>query len=258
MVEQILKKQFVLGVGINDVNLDTAVEIVGEWLNGKGKHYIVTPNPEFIMAAQQDVEFRQVLNEADLAIPDGKGLQLSGKIKYTTTGIDLMERLCQISADQGFRIGFVGGKKGVALIAAERLRIRFPKLKIVFAEDGPEVDQAGRVINDLRLKNNDFEGGYSSIINHHSSIKIDILFVGFGHIKQEKWIAHNLDKLPVKVAIGVGGAFDYLSGKVMRAPGWIRKIGLEWLFRLILQPWRIKRQLVLAKFIWLVVFKRIF
>lgn len=82
--------------------------------------------------------------------------------------------------------------------------------------------------------------------------KVDILFVAFGSPKQEIWIYENLDKLPVKVAIGVGGAFDFLSGKIKRAPFWIRKAGLEWLFRLINQPWRIKRQLALIKFVILI------
>lgn len=91
------------------------------------------------------------------------------------------------------------------------------------------------------------------IINHG----IDILFVAFGSPKQEIWIAENLDKLPVRVAIGVGGAFDFVSGKVKRAPVWVRKIGLEWLFRLILQPWRIKRQLRLFKFVFLVLGEKV-
>lgn len=86
-----------------------------------------------------------------------------------------------------------------------------------------------------------------------SNLAIDILFVAFGAPKQEMWISKNLNKIPVKIAIGVGGAFDYISGKTLRAPGFIRNIGLEWLFRLIAQPWRIKRQLALLEFIWLVI-----
>lgn len=235
MIEQIFKKQFVLGVGINDVNLDTAVEIVEQWLNKKGKHYVVTPNPEFIMAAQDDLAFKEILNKADLAIPDGVGLKLSGKIKYTTTGIDLMEALCKVSAEKGFTTGFLGGRDGVAEKAAERLQKKYAGLKVVFAGSGGEVNNQGKLLKELKLP------------------KTDILFVAFGQLKQEKWIAQNLDKISVRVAMGVGGAFDYLSGNVFRAPKWIRQMGLEWLFRLIIQPRRIKRQFQLLRFVLLTV-----
>jgi len=92
----------------------------------------------------------------------------------------------------------------------------------------------------------------SSFIIHDSNF-IDILFVAFGAPKQEFWISENLDKIPVKIAIGVGGAFDYISGKIPRAPFFVRKLGMEWLFRLLVQPWRIKRQLSLIEFAWLVI-----
>ncbi len=237
-----MEKVNILGVNIDDVSLKEAVDIVINWLKSDKKRYVVTPNPEFIMAAQTDSEFKEILNRADLAIPDGVGLKLSRSIKHTTTGIDLMEKLCLVLADKGFSVGFLGGKKGVAKKAAERLRKKYQKLKILYAEDGPMVDKNGK---ETALFSSD----------KHRKLRVDILFVGFGHIKQEKWIVNNLDKLPVKVAIGIGGAFDYLSGKVLRAPWGMRVLGLEWLFRLILQPWRVKRQSVLIKFLWLVLTK---
>lgn len=232
-------KKTVLGVNIDDINMDQAVEIVEKWLRGKGpaspakrgeKHYIVTPNPEFLVAAQKDNVFRKILNEADLSIPDGVGLKLSGKIKNTVYGIDLMERLVSKAADYGFTVGFLGGAKGVAEKCAECLLQKYPKLKISYMISGGIVNEKGESEN-------------------KSLPKVDILFVAFGHIKQEKWIAQNLNKLDVKVAMGVGGAFDFLSGKVPRAPEWIRNLGFEWLFRLIVQPWRIKRQMSLIKYL---------
>lgn len=225
------KKVNIFGVRVDNVSLDQAVEQVVEWLKGQGKHYIVTPNPEFIMAAQKDLEFKEILNKADLSLPDGAGLKLAADIVCTVAGVDLMDTLCKASADYGFTIGLLGGKDLVAEKTAECLKKKYLGLKVVFAEDGGEVDNMGRSLRLPRLP------------------RLDILFVAFGAIKQEKWIAKNLSNLPIKAAMGVGGAFDYLSGSIPRAPFFMRVLGLEWLFRLILQPWRIKRQLQLLKFL---------
>lgn len=206
-------KKYILGVKIDDVNMDQALEIVHQWLQKSGKHYIVTPNPEFIMTAQKDLEFRKILNDADISIPDGAGLKLSGKIKNTLPGVDLMEKLVEKSTDWGATIGLLGGRDGVAEKTAECLQKKYPRLKI-------------------------------------DSSSPNLLFVAFGHPKQEKWIVQNLPKLNVKVAMGVGGAFDCLSGRIPRAPRWLRDLGFEWLFRLLVQPWRIKRQLKLLTYLW--------
>ncbi len=123
------QKVDILGVKINDISMEQAIERIEGWLvKGKDQHYIVTPNPEFIMAAQRDSEFKEILNQADLAIPDGVGLKLSGRIKHTTTGIDLMEALCEISAEKNLTMGFLGGRYGVAKKAAERLRKKYHQL----------------------------------------------------------------------------------------------------------------------------------
>lgn len=223
-----------LGVKIDDINMDQAVEIIEKWNRKPGKHYIVTPNPEFLAAAQKDQEFKKILNSADLSIPDGIGLKLSGKIKNTVYGTDLMEKLIHIAVEKAFTAAFLGGKQGVAEKLKERLLKKYPKLKVSFAGSGGEVDNQGKLLKFPKsLK----------------SLKCDFLFVAFGHIKQEKWIANNLADLPVKVVMGVGGAFDYLSGSVPRAPVFVRTLGFEWLFRLIIQPWRIKRQLKLLKYL---------
>lgn len=227
-------KEDVLGVKIDDVTIDEVVEVVERWMMGKTKHYIVTPNPEIVAMAQEDEELKNIINSADLAIPDGAGLKLSGEIVMTTPGIDVMEKLVSMCAEKGFTVGFLGGRRDVAKKTSECLRKKYKNLKVTFATGG-EVSKGGG-------------GGNLGDLG-----KMDLLFVAFGPPKQEKWIAKNLDKLNVKVAMGVGGAFDFLSGKVPRAPRWMRNSGLEWLFRLIIQPWRIKRQLALIKFIWLLV-----
>lgn len=218
-------KKYILGVKIDDINMDQAVTIVENWLKnpptGGGKHYIVTTNPEFIMTAQEDPVFKKILNNADLSIPDGRGLRLSGDIECNIPGVDFMERLCKKARDQAATVGFFGGGPGVAEKTAECLKKKYRKLKVSFASNGL----------------------LSSIV------KTDIMFVAFGHPKQEIWIYENLPKLPVKVAMGVGGAFDYISGRIPRAPKFVRDLGLEWLFRLLIQPWRIKRQLSLIKYL---------
>lgn len=257
----------ILGVKVDNINQADALAKIEKWIWNPGKHYIVTPNPEFIVAAQKDKLFNKILNDADLSIPDGAGLKLSGKIKNTFSGTDLMEKLIELAAEKGFTVGFLGGKGEVAEKCVECLQKKYPGLKISFIGSGGEVDENGVILRatptecrrsrEVTLKNiNSSYGMFSSRFNRSSNNNIpptDILFVAFGHIKQEKWIANNLDKIPVKVAMGVGGAFDYLSGMVPRAPKYLRNLGLEWLFRLIMQPWRIKRQFALLQYLWLLV-----
>src|SRR3990167_6937894 len=153
----------VLGVKIDDITMEEAVERVKHYLltEPKGKvlqakragFYIVTPNPEFLVAAQNDKVFKSILKMADLSIPDGVGLKLSGKVKNTVYGVDFMEKLIALSSDYGFtvskaplRVGLLGGKGGVAKRAAECLRKKYPKVKIVFADSGGEIDDDGNVI----------------------------------------------------------------------------------------------------------------
>ena len=236
-----MEKQ-VLGVKIDDITLDEAVNTVEGWLNKGRKYHIVTPNPEFIVAAQSDKKFKDIINNADLAIPDGAGLRLTGEVKNRVTGMDLMERLVSEAAQKDFSIGLLGGRDTVAQKSARALQKKYPKLTITFAQEGGEaVTSSGETVSLLL-----------GIIP-----PTDILFVAFGHPKQEKWIAGNLENIPVKVAMGVGGAFDYISGQVPRAPKIIRDLGFEWLFRLIMQPWRIKRQLALLEYVWLLTRERL-
>jgi len=227
-------KKEVLGIKIDDVSIDQAVEVVIDWLKKGGKHYIVTPNPEIVVMAQQDQELNRILNQADLAIPDGNGLRIGTDMVCITPGIDLMEELIKASLDYGFTIGLLGGKLGIAKKAAECLLRKYPRLKITFANDGGIINEDGEMI-----------GEDTKYIIPNT----DLLFVGFGPPKQEKWIAKNLDKISVRIAMAVGGSLDYLSGTVPRAPKLIRKIGLEWFFRLIREPWRIKRQLALIEYL---------
>lgn len=227
-----LKKTFLLGVGITNAKKEEILEYVVKKLEKKDKNfYIVTPNPEFLVLANKKKSFKDILNRAEIASNDGVGLKIaalmSGKhLSDRFTGVDLVEMLCSRVSDRPITVGFLGGRPEVAELAAKCLVAKYPGLKVVYAasEWNPE------------KKNN----------------PIDILFVAFGFPKQEEWMAEHQRSNIYRMAVGVGGAFDYISGKVPRAPKFVRQIGFEWLFRLIVQPWRIRRQLALAEFVFLV------
>lgn len=221
---------------------------------------IVTPNPEMIISASKDKEFTQILNNADLAVPDGMGLVWASRIWGTplqerVAGTDLFVELCAESSRRGGRVFFLEGPEGLhsSAKAARVLKGKYPKLQIAgtFAGDGsPHGDaETVRQINlstGSRLTLSEVER-----VNKSTNQPIDLLFVSYGHGKQERWIKRNLPKLDVKVAMGVGGAFDFVAGTQPRAPGLVRRLGFEWLYRLARQPGRIRRQLALLPFIFL-------
>src|SRR3989344_1063763 len=238
-------KKEILGVKVDDFNNQQILEKVDNFLDDAKKHYLVTPNPEFLVAAQRDEEFKQILNEADIAIPDGIGVIIASVllgrgIKNRITGTDLVSQLTKLASEKNYSIFLLGGRDGVAKRTESKLIQKYPNISIVGTYEG-EADKTG-----------DSETTKAIIEANRSGGFIDFLFVAYGQAKQEKWIKRNLGKIPVKVAVGVGGAFDYLSGKKPRAPFFLQKIGLEWLFRLLIEPWRFKRQLVLPYFIYLI------
>jgi N-acetylglucosaminyldiphosphoundecaprenol N-acetyl-beta-D-mannosaminyltransferase len=228
----------ILGVRIHDVTLDEAVAISRAAIRAKRPLGIVTPNAEFVMAAQQDSRFRATLNASSLAIPDGAGLLLAGRLLRTplreqVAGTDLADRLAGLCAAEGRRLFLLGAPPGVAEAAAQRLAERHPGLIIAgtFAGDGsPSGDAETRA----RLR----QAG-----------RVDVVLVAYGMKKQEAWLARNQPELGIPVAIGVGGVFDFFSGRVPRAPALVRRAGFDWLFRLIVQPWRWRRQLALPRFV---------
>lgn len=281
-------KKNILGVGITDASKKEILEYAIKNLeNFRKKLFFVTPNPEFLVLANKNTAFKNVLNRANLASADGIGVIIAAKIlgkplKERLTGVELVENLCKAVSEKPITVGFLGGGPQVAEKTAECLLKKYAGLKVVFAS--PEW-----TFGSTRPLNGSLEpDGNTSLVNKnesdfpaddlyklnsrkpvrssfrgesrhsHLTMKqfnnktIDVLFVAFGAPKQEFWINENLDKIPVKIAIGVGGAFDYISGKVPRAPAFLRNMGLEWLFRLIVQPWRWKRQLAILEFTWLV------
>ncbi len=253
----------VLGIRVDRITLDQSVKKILDWLKGSAKKTVFTPNVEFIMAAQKDKQFYTILNNSNLNVPDSSRfswvktqIDEGSKIKKfllwfsfpfsnfpgqksfpVVAGVDLMENLCGESAKRGFTIGLLGGRNGVADKTAECLKKKYPGIKINYSGDGGAISNEGEMSDSEKLN------------TLYSIPNTDILFVAFGQVKQEKWIGENKGKIPAKVFMGVGGAFDYLSGQVPRAPQILRKIGLEWLFRLTIQPWRIKRFWALLEFV---------
>jgi N-acetylglucosaminyldiphosphoundecaprenol N-acetyl-beta-D-mannosaminyltransferase len=230
----------ILGVLIDSVTFPEATTRVKELLLNGDRATIFTPNPEFIIYAQKDKKFRDILNQADLAIPDGVGLVWASRIlgqslQERVAGADLAEKAVELASELGKSVFFLGGRGDTSVIAARGMQLRYPGLRV-----------AGTWSGEAR------EVGDKENLDKIGQEKIGLLLVAYGHPKQEYWLERNLSKLNVNLAMGVGGTFDFWSGKVRRAPGWLRAWGLEWLYRLITQPWRIRRQLTLLKFIWLV------
>ena len=265
-----MEKKNILGVGVTNATKEEILEYIVKSLeNFKKKLFFVTPNPEFLVLANKNPDFKNILNRADLASADGIGIIIAAKflgksLKGRFTGIDLVESLCKEVARKPITVGFLGGRSGVAEKTAECLQKKYFGLKVNFVgEEWPKDNFNQKIRGPVSrfppasapssiLRNDEVRAVGSPSSPATPSSNIDILFVAFGAPKQEMWINENLDKIPVKIAIGVGGAFDYISGRTPRAPEFLRSMGLEWLFRLIVQPWRIKRQLSLVKFIWLV------
>jgi len=226
-------KNKILGVEIDNVNLSEAVSRIQGFLNSSQSHYVVTPGPEFLMLAKEDQEFKNILNNASLSICDGTGLWLASRylkkpLTARITGIDLIWQLAKKFEKSNYSFYLLGAKDKIAEKAAEKMVKRYPGIKIVGSESGFR-------FWGMRLSD-------KVIIDKINRAKPDLLLVAFGAPKQEKWIYHNLPKLKsVKVAIGVGGSFDFIAGKIKRAPVFFRKMGFEWLWRLLMEPWRLPR-----------------
>lgn len=225
----------VLGVRIDNYSHEETLNKIVDFLQSDKQHEIFTPNPEMLVDAQKDEYFRNILNGGDLNVCDGVGLSLVSGIKRYP-GVELMLDICELAEKNNKSVYFLGSGSD-AVISNLKLVIKnkFPKLKIAGTNRGHRL-----LITNYQLQVNGDEN--DEVVHNIIMLAPDILFVAFGHGKQEKWIHENLRDLPsVKIAMGVGGAFDYISGSTRRAPLFLRQIGLEWLYRLIKQPSRFKR-----------------
>jgi len=216
----------ILGVKIDNLTIAEALEGIGRFLKSDRQYYIVLPYSEFIVRAQKDEEFRKILNSADFCLCESRGLYLAAKflgikIKENITGVDLIYRICSKLQITNYKL-------------QTNFKSQSPKPKIFLL--GGTKDVARKTAAKLGDSVIGYEHGYQDlekVIERINKAKPNILLVGLGSPKQEKWIYQNLKEMPsVKLAIGVGGAFDFISGRIKRAPKFIQKIGLEWLWRL--------------------------
>jgi len=234
----------VLGVSISKVTMSEARSKVAEFVKSNDFHTIYTPNPEIVMLATQDSAFHEILEKADLVVPDGIGVVIASKLKKGETlpervaGYDLVQSTMKEAVKEGYKYYFFGSKPGISDEAAVKMRETYPGIEIVGTHNGyfkPE-DEA-EIIADINASG------------------ANILLVALGAPRQEKWIEANKHLMPnVRVAIGVGGSLDVMSGNVKRAPIAFQKLGLEWFYRLLKEPTRFKRMLVLPKFLIKVIF----
>jgi N-acetylglucosaminyldiphosphoundecaprenol N-acetyl-beta-D-mannosaminyltransferase len=233
-------RKTILGVPVDSCHIPGIVETIEDVSRQSHPKMIFAVNPEKIMLAQKDPQLRMILGEGDYLIPDGIGIILALRVLYgrrawkflRITGIDLMQSLLDQALRKGFRIFIFGSTPEVNSRFIKKIRRDYPGLKLVGSEHGyiPENE-------------------YAYLLEKINSLNVDILFVGLGSPKQEKWLYLNKKALRVKVCMGVGGSMDVLAGKISRAPTWVRFLGLEWLFRLFREPDRLKRQMALPQFI---------
>ena len=228
-------KQEILGLQFDNVTMDEAVARAEELLKGDGASYIVTPNAEIGYEALQSEQLRTLINSAAMVLPDGAGVVLASKVlktplKQKVAGVDFADRLLGLLAEQGGSVYLLGSKPGVAELAAEKMIEKHPGLNICGMADGYFKDEDPVV----------------AAINEKSP---DVLFVCLGAPKQEIFMQTHQHELKTKLMIGLGGSLDSFAGTVKRAPKWMIRLNLEWLYRLIKEPKRFKRMLRLPKYL---------
>jgi N-acetylglucosaminyldiphosphoundecaprenol N-acetyl-beta-D-mannosaminyltransferase len=224
----------VLGVGFDDVTVSEAAKRAAEMISGGERGYVVTPNPEIVWMCRRNPELKEAINCASLVLADGVGVTLGARIlgrplRDRVPGIDFIEALFDLMSLSGDRVFLFGAKPGVAETAAERLLVRHPGLVIAGLCDG-------------------YSGG-DDIIAKINKAAPDLLVVCLGAPKQELWMARNATRLSATLCAGLGGALDVFAGAVRRAPSLWRRLGLEWLYRLISDPRRLRRMSILPLYL---------
>lgn len=242
----------IFGLRIDNVDMKDAVKIVEAYLKGSKAKAIYTPNTEIVMKAKEDERIRNIINGGDLVIADGIGLIYGSRmgkkpLKERVTGFDLSINLLKLADENGYSLFLLGGQEGVAEKAGQNIRKTYPNIRIAGYHHGYfEGSHRGKPDSQEEDK----------IISTINKAKADIIFVGLGFPGQEIWIHINKGSLDCKVIIGNGGTLDILAGRIKRAPEIFQRLGLEWFYRLLSQPSRIKRQIALPKFLLSILFNK--
>ena len=241
------KAVLVCGIPVANLTEDEAVDAIDELISKGVSHYGVVVNASKIVAADRDEKLKQVLLEADLVTADGMSVvwasRLLGRpLKQRVTGIDLFERLVEHAAQRGWSVYFLGARDESVRGTVERFKSRHAELKVAGYHNGYFSTSESDAIADTIKQS-----------------AADLLFVAMGSPAQENWIASQLARTGVRFALGVGGSFDHVSGLAIRAPEWMQRAGLEWLYRLMREPRRMWRRYLIGNsaFIWMVVRQRI-
>ncbi|HPF20671.1 MAG TPA: WecB/TagA/CpsF family glycosyltransferase [Syntrophomonas sp.] len=237
---EVRKYADILGARVDLVNTRQAMERIKSFIAKRQSAHVITLNAEIVYQAQDNPELLKIINGADLVTPDGIGIVWAGRhlgyaFEERVSGIDLLELLCEQAPQKNWKIYLLGAAPGVADEAARQLTLKYPGIDICGTQHGY------------------FTAAHQqSIVEVIQQLQPDILFVGLGAPGQEIWIHQFQLALAVPVAIGVGGSFDVVAGIKSRAPQWVIKANLEWLYRLLKEPRRLKRQLALPRFVWAV------
>jgi N-acetylglucosaminyldiphosphoundecaprenol N-acetyl-beta-D-mannosaminyltransferase len=227
------------GVPLARTDMEGALERIDRFIADRSPHMIVTSDTPGIMRARDDPEYQEIVRAADMVTADGRGVIWMARVlglpmKERVSGVDLIERICERAVDRHYSAYLLGAMPGVAQEAARALAARCPGLRIAGTDHGYFTDDEE-----------------PEVLRRIAEARPDILFVALGAPRQEKWIRRHMTELQVPVAIGVGGAFDVLAGRVPRAPEWMQRAGLEWLFRLLREPKRLPRMWALPRLVWM-------
>lgn len=232
----------IMGLNFDNVTMQEAVERARELLKGERASYVVTPNAEIAYEALQNEELRGLLNGADLMLPDGAGVVLAAKLlklplKGKVAGVDFADQLLSLLEETGQKLYLLGSKPGIGELAAEKMMKKHPKLTICGIADGYFKDEA-------------------AVVEKINASGTDVLFVCLGAPKQERFMKAHQNELRVRLMAGLGGSLDSFAGTVKRAPDWMIRINLEWLYRLLKEPKRLGRMMRLPKYELLVLKQR--
>lgn len=239
----LVNKVNVLGIKFSDIDDESLMNCLTDAIYGKGNIRIVTPNPEIVMAANKDENLKKLINDSQLILKDGIGIKIAEKIKKVDgkkrqTGIETLEKILKLSDENSLNVYFVGAKEEILQKAIKNIKDKFKNINVVGSHNGyfkANSDDEKKILEDIKSKNS------------------DILVAAMGFPKQEIFLSKT--NVP-KISIGCGGSLDVYSGAVKRSPEWMQKAGLEWFYRLIKEPKRIKRQIVIPLFLGKILFNK--